>query len=101
MRIVGVFSPLIVYWAVFFQQNSTWVLQGRQLNCYLGTLHIPPGESLMLKLLKEIMVSIDMMPSVNDVMVIILIPVMDYIVYPHIRKSIGLSVKPLHKVFPL
>ena len=43
LRIAGVFAPLIVFWGIFFQQNSTWVLQGRRMDCYLGSLHVPPG----------------------------------------------------------
>ena len=42
--IIAVFSPLIVYWALFFQQNSVWVLQGQRMNCYFGDLHVPPGK---------------------------------------------------------
>ncbi len=40
---VGVFSPLIIFWAIFYQQNSTWILQGTMMNCQLGVLHVPPG----------------------------------------------------------
>lgn len=40
---IGVFGPLIVFWAIFYQQNSTWILQGTQMDCYLGKLHVPPG----------------------------------------------------------
>lgn len=43
LRISGVYTPLIVFWAIFYQQNSTWVLQGTQMDCYIGNLHIPPG----------------------------------------------------------
>jgi dipeptide/tripeptide permease len=41
---LGVFAPLIVFWAIFYQQNSTWILQGAQMNCHLGKLQVPPGE---------------------------------------------------------
>ena len=40
------FTPLVVFWAIFFQQNSTWVVQGRDMNCYIGKLHVPPGQYL-------------------------------------------------------
>ena len=40
---LGLFSPLVVYWAIFYQQNSTWIVQGRHMNCYVGRLHVPPG----------------------------------------------------------
>ena len=41
---LGVFGPLVVFWSIFYQQNSTWILQGEQMDCYLGRLHVPPGE---------------------------------------------------------
>ena len=41
---------------------------------------------------------VDMMPSINDLMVIVLIPVLDYLVYPHMKKSMNVHVKPLQKV---
>ena len=41
---LGVFAPLVVFWAIFYQQNSTWILQGAQMNCHLGKLQVPPGE---------------------------------------------------------
>ena len=41
---LGLFTPLVVFWAIFFQQSSTWVVQGRDMNCYIGRLHVPPGQ---------------------------------------------------------
>ena len=50
---LGLFTPLVVFWAIFYQQSSTWVVQGTQMNCYIGPLdigrlhirrlHVPPG----------------------------------------------------------
>ena len=40
----------------------------------------------------------DIMPSVNDVTVILLIPILEYIVYPHIQSVMGFTVRPMHKV---
>ena len=42
--ILKVFVPLIVFWAVFYQRSSTWIVQATQMDCYLGSLHVPPGE---------------------------------------------------------
>ena len=41
---LGVFGPLVMFWAVFYQQNTTWVVQGTHMDCYMGKLHIPPGQ---------------------------------------------------------
>ena len=42
--ILKVFMPLIVFWAVFYQRSSTSIVQAAQMDCYLGSLHVPPGE---------------------------------------------------------
>ncbi|XP_065193476.1 solute carrier family 15 member 4-like [Sycon ciliatum] len=80
--VLGVFVPLIVYWSLFFQQNSTWVLQGQEMNCYLGKLKIPP----------------DAMPSFNDCLVILIIPLLDYIVYPHLKEKLGFVATPIRRI---
>ena len=41
--IIKVFTPLIIFWAVFYQRSSTWIVQATQMDCYVGSLHIPPG----------------------------------------------------------
>lgn len=38
------------------------------------------------------------MPGVNDLMVILFIPLLEYIVYPHIKSTMNIVIKPLHKV---
>ena len=38
------------------------------------------------------------MPSINDFLVVLIIPALDYIVYPHLEKSMGIKILPLHKV---
>ena len=43
LPILGVFLPITVFWALMFQQNSTWVAQGLDLDCYLGSVEVPPG----------------------------------------------------------
>ncbi len=42
--------------------------------------------------------TVDLMPSVNDFLVLFIIPVLDYIVYPHLEKTMGVKIRPLHKV---
>ena len=41
---------------------------------------------------------IDIMPSVNDVLCILIIPLLDYLVYPHIESSMNIQLLHLHKV---
>ena len=40
----------------------------------------------------------DIMPSVNDVLCILIIPLLDYLVYPHIESSMRVKLRPIHKV---
>ena len=52
---LGVFAPLVVFWAIFYQQNSTWVQQGNEMDCYLGSLHIPPGKHTHFTVIHNVM----------------------------------------------
>lgn len=44
------------------------------------------------------MYSPDMMASLEDVMVLIVIVIMEYILYPHLHKTLHYDFPPLHKV---
>ena len=44
------------------------------------------------------MLGVDIMPSVNDVLCIIIIPLLDYLVYPHIESSMRIKLRRIHKV---
>ena len=41
--IFKIFVPLTLFWAIFFQRSSTWIVQATHMDCYLGSLHVPPG----------------------------------------------------------
>jgi POT family proton-dependent oligopeptide transporter len=65
--ILGIFALLPVFWALFDQTFSTWVLQGEQMVPYLiGSYSIGPEEML----------------SANPILVMLLIPIMTMVVYP-------------------
>lgn len=42
--IFKIFMPLTLFWAIFFQRSSTWIVQATHMDCYLGSLHVPPGK---------------------------------------------------------
>ena len=42
--ILKVFVPLSMFWAIMYQRTTTFVLQAVQMNCYISSLHVPPGE---------------------------------------------------------
>ena len=41
---------------------------------------------------------VDVMPSIEDAMVLLNVPILEYLLYPHLRQSMELKVKPIHKV---
>jgi dipeptide/tripeptide permease len=41
--IMKVFFPVTMYWAVSYQRFSSFVLQGVQMDCFLGSIEVPPG----------------------------------------------------------
>ena len=41
---------------------------------------------------------VDVMPSIEDAMVLLNVPILEYLLYPHLRRSMELKVKPIHKV---
>jgi len=43
-------------------------------------------------------VPVDLMPGINDFLVVAIIPLLDYLVYPHLERTMGIRVKPMHKV---
>ena len=42
--LLKIFVPQIIFWAAFFQRSSTFILQGAQMDCYISSLHLPPGK---------------------------------------------------------
>ena len=38
------------------------------------------------------------MPSIEDLMVILSIPLLDYVVYPHLERVLHTSITSIHKV---
>lgn len=71
MPILSIFALVPVFWALFDQTFSTWVLQGEQMVAYqLGNWTIGPEEML----------------SMNPLLVMILIPIMTLGLYPLLGK---------------
>jgi len=83
--ILRVFLLLPAFWALFYQQNSTWVYQANEMDLRIHasglSFSIPP----------------DLMPSFEDVSVLILIPTFDRIIYP-LMKKLKLPPRPLKKM---
>jgi len=69
-----------MFWALFDQMDSAWVLQAEKMNRYwLGHEWLP-----------------SQIVSVNPLMIMLLIPVFSYVIYPAINKVFPLT--PLRKI---
>ena len=81
LRVLVIFIPLPVFWALFDQTGSRWTFQATRMNGSLGTGTIKP----------------DQMQVVNPILVLILLPLFDRVVYPIFNKF-GLLKKPLQRM---
>ncbi|PIO77030.1 hypothetical protein TELCIR_00862 [Teladorsagia circumcincta] len=80
VNVAAIFGPLVFFWALFDQQGSTWVLQARRLNGRIGWLTVLPEQINIL----------------NPLIVLIMVPVFEGIIYPCARKLF--NVTPLRKM---
>ncbi|NXB77949.1 S15A1 protein, partial [Donacobius atricapilla] len=81
LRVLFLYIPLPMFWAVFDQQGSRWTLQATAMNgdFYLifSHVHLPQ--------------------IVNPILIVIMVPVVDSLVYPLIKKC-KLNFTPLRKM---
>uniref|UniRef100_A0A0K0CVT7 MFS domain-containing protein n=1 Tax=Angiostrongylus cantonensis TaxID=6313 RepID=A0A0K0CVT7_ANGCA len=80
INVAAIFGPLVFFWALFDQQGSTWILQARRLDGRIGWINALPEQINIL----------------NPLIVIIMVPVFEGIVYPFVRKLC--NVTPLRKM---
>ncbi|XP_070570104.1 solute carrier family 15 member 2-like isoform X1 [Ptychodera flava] len=69
LHVLIMYIPLPVFWALFDQQGSRWTLQATQMNGNLGSFAIKP----------------DQMQVLNPLLILLLIPIFDSIIYPCLR----------------
>lgn len=70
LRILFVFVPIPIYYWLYEQQGSRWTEQALRLDGRLGSITIKPEQ----------------MQAINPILIIILIPIFDFIVYPLFAK---------------
>ncbi|XP_068920258.1 solute carrier family 15 member 1 [Petaurus breviceps papuanus] len=80
-RVMFLYIPLPMFWALFDQQGSRWTLQATTMNGNFGTIEIQP----------------DQMQTVNAILIVIMVPVVDVVIYPLIAKC-GLNFTALKKM---
>lgn len=69
-NVLVLYLPIPIFWALFFQQGSRWVFQAIRMNGDIGFYTIKP----------------DQFNVVNPLLVLILIPLFEYVVYPQLTK---------------
>ncbi|KAG9492191.1 hypothetical protein GDO78_000609 [Eleutherodactylus coqui] len=81
VKVLFLYIPLPMFWALFDQQGSRWTLQATTMDGHFGTIQIQP----------------DQMQTVNAILIIVLVPVFDMGIYPLLRKC-NLNFSPLKRI---
>nr|QFR36152.1 peptide transporter [Lateolabrax japonicus] len=81
LKVLFLYIPLPMFWALFDQQGSRWTLQATTMNGDFGILVIQP----------------DQMQTVNPILILVLVPIMDSVIYPLISKC-KLNFTPLRRM---
>ncbi|XP_062287388.1 solute carrier family 15 member 1 [Scomber scombrus] len=81
LRVLFLYIPLPMFWTLFDQKGSRWTLQATNLDGDFGLLVIQP----------------DQMQTVNPILILTLVPIMDSVIYPLIQKC-GLNFTPLKRM---
>ncbi|XP_075446931.1 solute carrier family 15 member 1 isoform X2 [Ascaphus truei] len=81
LKVLFLYIPLPMFWALFDQQGSRWTLQATTMDGNFGAIQIQP----------------DQMQTVNPILIIVLVPIVDAVIYPLIRKC-KLNFTPLKRI---
>uniref|UniRef100_A0ACB8FJG3 Uncharacterized protein n=1 Tax=Sphaerodactylus townsendi TaxID=933632 RepID=A0ACB8FJG3_9SAUR len=81
LRVLFLYIPLPMFWALFDQQGSRWTLQATTMDGDFGSVQIQP----------------DQMQTINPILIVIMVPVVDMAVYPLINKC-HINFTPLRKM---
>ncbi|XP_048455216.1 solute carrier family 15 member 2, partial [Rhincodon typus] len=80
-RVLFLYLPLPMFWALFDQQGSRWTLQAARMNSNFGGFVIQP----------------DQMQTINALLIVIFIPTFDMGIYPLLRKC-KINLTPLRRM---
>jgi POT family proton-dependent oligopeptide transporter len=81
--VLAVFAPITIFWALFDQTSSTWVMQGSKMTA--------------VKVFGSFEIGAEQMQSMNPALVMVLVPLMLWL-YPRIEKLTGLRVSALRRM---
>ncbi|MCB0272120.1 MAG: POT family MFS transporter [Bdellovibrionales bacterium] len=74
--------PITMFWAMFDQHGSTWVLQAKEMNLNFMGIEFLPSQ----------------IAALNPIMVMTMIPLFGFVLYPWIEKKLGITITPLRKM---
>ncbi|WP_257463278.1 POT family MFS transporter [Archangium lipolyticum] len=80
-RVMGIFAMIPVFWALFDQKASTWVLQARTMDLTVGSIEIAPSQ----------------LQALNPLMVMLLIPLNSFVLFPFLERR-GIQITPLRRM---
>ncbi|XP_077435436.1 solute carrier family 15 member 2 [Vanacampus margaritifer] len=81
LRVLVLYIPLPMFWALFDQQGSRWTLQATRMNMAFGDFSIKP----------------DQMQTLNALLILVFVPVFDLFIYPLVSFC-RISITPLRKM---
>ncbi|CAG7826433.1 unnamed protein product, partial [Allacma fusca] len=81
LRVLFLFIPVPLYWSLYDQQGSRWTFQASRMDGDLGGFVLKP----------------DQLQVINPILVMILIPVFDRVIYPFLAKC-NIMKKPLQRM---
>lgn len=85
LNVGKIFIAITIFWALFDQHGSSWVLQAKEMDLsfgYFGIDQLLPSQ----------------IPALNPIMVMVLIPTFTFGVYPAIEKVFGYEMTPLRRM---
>ncbi|KAJ3592632.1 hypothetical protein NHX12_007759 [Muraenolepis orangiensis] len=81
LKVLFLYIPLPMFWTLFDQKGSRWTFQATTMDGNFGLLVLQP----------------DQMQTVNPILILTLVPIMDRVIYPLIRRC-GLNFSPLKRM---
>lgn len=85
-KVGKIFIAITVFWALFDQHGSSWVLQAKEMDL---NVNIFGWKTTLLP---------SQIPALNPIMVMILIPLFSFVVYPKLEKVFKFEFTPLKKI---
>ncbi|KAK6048367.1 hypothetical protein COOONC_14128 [Cooperia oncophora] len=81
LRVLIMFLPVPMFWALYDQQGSIWLIQGIQMDCRLSS---------------NVLLLPDQVQTLNAVLILLFIPLFQIVVYPLTAKCFNIT--PLRKM---